>query len=87
MSSHEQRQRDFNCLVEFLLTQADSAPVKTRVPVYRALAILLGDTPAAAKLMVMANELEALDLQFREFTFRIEFPKPSDSGNGKPSNQ
>lgn len=87
MTSIEQRRRDFAALVEFILNQAEHAPVKKRVPVYRALSILLGDTPAARQLAELAGELEVLEQQFREFAFTIDFTaSPSTSGNGQNKN-
>jgi hypothetical protein len=84
--------KEFATLVEFVLTQAEHAPVKTRVPVYRALANLLGDTPAAKQLAALADELEDLDFQFREFAFTLDFaatgkPKPDPNGNGDATGQ
>jgi hypothetical protein len=86
MSEIEQRNRDFATLVEFILASAEHAPVKTRVPVYRALAILLGDTSAAKQLTALASELETLDSQFREFAFTLDFAtakKTSPAGDGE----
>lgn len=83
MSVTEQRNKDFALLVEFILGQAEHAPVKTRVPVYRALSVLLGDSEAAKQLGVLAGELEVLEQQFREFAFTIDFAaKPNSPANG-----
>lgn len=86
MTEIEQRNRDFATLVEFTLAQAEHAPVKTRVPVCRALSVLLGDSPAAKQLHELATELAALDDQFREFAFTLDFKAPAKPiGNGQPA--
>ncbi|HUS37346.1 MAG TPA: hypothetical protein VM680_18510 [Verrucomicrobiae bacterium] len=68
--------RDHNALIEFVLEKAADAPVRQRVPVYRALANIMGDTQEATNLRCLADSFESADHLAREFTFRIENPKP-----------
>jgi hypothetical protein len=58
-------------LFEFVLAQAETAPTRKKIRLYRALAELAGEPKLTAELSQLANALEAADKQCREFNFRF----------------
>jgi hypothetical protein len=81
--NQSQRKSDFNTLVEFVLAQAETAPLEIRVPVYRALSNLIGHPEAGAQLARIADELEHVADQYQQFSFMLQKPvTPSPDHNG-----
>ncbi len=59
-------------LINFVLDQAENAPVRKRIFLYRDLAKICRDATMAADFCAMADDLEEADNNCREFRFRLE---------------
>lgn len=69
--------RDQIAVINFVLEQAQSAPVRKRISVYRGLADLCGDADEAKTLLSLADNLSMIEDRAQEFAF--EFTKKNRS--------
>jgi hypothetical protein len=68
--------RDYDALIGFVLQQAETAPVATRIKVLRGLSQILTEDRTVANLTVVIDNLAAAERLSKQLLFDFQNPKP-----------